>query len=507
MNELLKNVLDFWKNLEAARQKQLMLASVLVALLVVGLSYWMLRTDYQVLFADLEPRDAANIVEELKRMKVNYRLEQGESRILVDGKRVHETRLALMSRNLSLSGGVGFEIFDNKDVGLTESTQKINFLRALQGELSRTIMAVNEVKYARVHLVVAEAGLFKRTKAEPKASVTLVLKPGAVLRPEQISGIQRLVAAAVPGLDTRQVIISDQRGVTLSTTQDDDGFVGPGNAKLRVKKQVEDHILHKVMDVLNQSLGQGKVVVGVNVTLNFDEIKRTQENIIPANRTRDGATGAVLRQRTTMRQDGRSAPSAGNAAEPGATTATQPATPGPQQATTDIEYVFGRTVEHVVASPGWIQRMTVSVVVPAGQEDDQITRIREIVSAAAGLNPDRGDTISIQPIDRMMRSPAVSQSAVSGPTPDGTATTGLSATVSSWLESARRFLSQSSTAWSVTVALLAFIALTSVIVLMARKFRRISATGLDEGSREQLLAEIREWLSQRKDSTADTHRY
>lgn len=496
MNDFLKNILDFWKNLEAGRRKQLIVVSSLSIVLVAVLSYWMLRTDYQVLFSDLEPRDAANIVEELKRMKVSYRLEQGESRILVDGKRVHETRLGLMSRNLSLSGGVGFEIFDNKDVGLTESTQKINFLRALQGELARTIMAVSEVKYARVHLVVAEAGLFKRTKAEPKASVTLVLKPGATLRPEQIAGIQRLVAAAVPGLDTKQVIISDQRGVTLNATQDDDGFVGASTAKLRIKKQVEDHILRKVMDVLNQSLGQGKVVVGINVTLNFDEIKRTQETVIPAHRSRDGVVGAVLRQRTTMRRDTRAAP--GNNADTATPTAAPLAANAPQQETTDVEYVFGRAVEHVIASPGWIQRMTVSVVIPAGQEDDQIARIREIVSAAAGLNPERGDSISIQPIDRLMRSPVTSDSPVSGATPPSQTTPGLMGSVTAWLDSARVYLTQGATAWVIVLALMVLIIVSSVIVLMARKFRTPSPGALGAVDRDQLLAEIREWLVRQK---------
>src|SRR5258706_7646705 len=180
-----------WTGWSRERRPLIIVLALGVVALAVALGFWVFQTNYQVLFSDLDSRDAGAIVEELKRIKVPYKVADGGSKILVDEKTVHETRLRLMGKGVPLSGGVGFEIFDNKDVGMTEYTQKINYQRALQGELARTILSISQVKQARVHLVIAETALFKRQKAKPKASVSLVLKPGSVLAGEQIAGIQR----------------------------------------------------------------------------------------------------------------------------------------------------------------------------------------------------------------------------------------------------------------------------------------------------------------------------
>src|SRR5262245_1063357 len=164
-----------------------------------------MRDDYQVLFADLDPQDGASIVAELDRMKIPYRVADNGSTVLVDRESVHKTRLKLMGKGVNLKGTVGFELFNNSDFGMTEFAQKINYQRAMQGELARTIMSLDEVKLARVHLVVPESGLLRRGTAKPKASVTLALRPGAKLRPEQILGIQRLVAAGVAELEPSSV--------------------------------------------------------------------------------------------------------------------------------------------------------------------------------------------------------------------------------------------------------------------------------------------------------------
>jgi flagellar M-ring protein FliF len=190
--ELKNNLLALWQRMESKQRTGAIVAVSVVCLLVVGLAYWALHTNYEVLFSDLDERDAANIVADLKQSKTPYRLSDNGHRILVPESQVYETRLRLMGKGVLQNGGVGFEIFDNKDLGMTEYTQKINYQRALQGELSRTIMSMAPVKLARVQLVLAEASIFKHDKVKPKASVSLVLQAGAQLTNDQILGIQRL---------------------------------------------------------------------------------------------------------------------------------------------------------------------------------------------------------------------------------------------------------------------------------------------------------------------------
>ena len=171
------------------------------------------------------------MIEELDRMKVPYRLDDGGGSILVPEELVHKTRLQLVGKNLPLHGAVGFEIFNNTDFGMTEFTQKVNYQRALQGELTRTIMALEEVQSARVHLALPESSLFKREQSRPKASVALAVRPGQSLARDQVAGIQRLVAAAVPGIDADDVTVLDQKGVTLSRRSEGRATVLAGSSR------------------------------------------------------------------------------------------------------------------------------------------------------------------------------------------------------------------------------------------------------------------------------------
>src|SRR3954468_20829468 len=151
----------------------------------IVLAWWTLRTEYAVLFTRLTEADAAGIVTELKKQKVDYKLDDGGTTIRVPAEKVHDIRLALMSSGVPLAGGVGFEIFDKQGLGATEQSQRVSYQRALQGELARTIGALDDVKQARVHLVLPESTLFKRDRQEARAAITLTLKAGTMLSHEQ----------------------------------------------------------------------------------------------------------------------------------------------------------------------------------------------------------------------------------------------------------------------------------------------------------------------------------
>ncbi|MES9851136.1 MAG: flagellar basal-body MS-ring/collar protein FliF [Candidatus Thiodiazotropha sp. L084R] len=229
---------ETWHNSGLGSRSGLIGGAVLILALTFAASWWLLQNRSAVLFTDLEPNDAAAVVTELERMKVSYKLAGDGTRIMVPEDQVHEIRLKLLGNGLPLNGGVGFEVFDNAEFGMTEFAQRINFQRAMQGELTRTITSLKEVKYARVHLVMPEASLFKESKTPPSASITIFLKPGAQLNQQQIEGIQRLVSASVQGLESAGVTIIDQYGKTLSAIVSNETVVASVSTRLEKSKKL-----------------------------------------------------------------------------------------------------------------------------------------------------------------------------------------------------------------------------------------------------------------------------
>ena len=176
-----------------------------------------------------------------------------------------KTRLKLIGKGLNLNGSVGFELFNNTEFGMTEFAQKVNYLRALQGELERTIVSFDEIKTARVHLVLPESGLFKRKDAKPKASVTITMKNGFSLTPEQVVGIQKLVSASVSEVTPSEVTIVDQKGLALTKSVLSDNESSNLSERLEVKRQLEVYINSKIVNVLDRVVGSGKAIVSVDV--------------------------------------------------------------------------------------------------------------------------------------------------------------------------------------------------------------------------------------------------
>jgi flagellar M-ring protein FliF len=483
MDELWKNLRDIWGGLSRAGRVALLACIAVIAIGVSVALVWAYRSNDEVLFSDLDPRDAAAIVDELKKMKVPYRIGDDDSRILVDAKSVREVRLSLMARGVPITGGVGFEIFDNKDMGMTESIQKINYQRALQGELSRTIMANDQLRSARVHLVVEEGGLFARDKTQPKAAVSVVLKPAAHLANEQILGIQRLVAAAVPGLEPTRVTITDQRGIALSADADTDSDAGSAAAtgKLRLKKQADEYLTQKVASVLDRTFGQGQAIVSVDATLNFDEIKRTEQNILPV-AGHAPEVGAVVRHRESVYRQ----PGAATSVVKAVDTGNDPpdghaASAGTLTSTNETEYELGKSAEQILSTPGGIRRISVGVIVPQALNDDQLSRVREIVRMTVGFNSDRGDAITVQPLGSIVAAmhaaePIEQPPPVAAQAPRSARTSGIASNL---------YL-------GVAAAVLLAVCLMVAIVWRVRLARRVRAahSRLSDRERQQLLREV-----------------
>ena len=410
---LAQNLRAFWDELDARRRAGVLGGLALIVLVAAAFAWWALQRDYQVLFKDMAQRDAAAVVAELKRLKVPYRLDADGTTVRVPGDAVHETRLALMGRGVPLSGGVGFEIFDHNDLSTTEYAQKINYQRALQGELARTIMSIEGVKLARVHLVLAEASLFKRDRSRPKASVSLLLQAGTSLDEGRILGIQRLVAAAAPGLEPQMVTVVDQRGVTLSAAADATPAMAGG--QLRVKKEVEEYLTRKVAEVLDRTFGPGQAIVSIDVALNSDEIRLTKQEVIPASGAGSQPAGVMVHRREAVQRHTRSAPTLRVADAEAANNGRED---GQLSTTLETNYEVSRRVEQIVTSPGSIRRISVGIVLPRSVGRDIAERIEKLVTMAAGLEIEgRGDAIAVHSLDQPLPAPAPASSAAPEPAP------------------------------------------------------------------------------------------
>lgn len=374
----------FWRGLGARERTGLAVGTVVVLLCTALLGWWLLRVNYQVLFADLKPQDAQAMTTELERLKIPYRLADAGTSILVDERAVHATRIKLLGRDVPLHGSVGLELFNNTDFGMTEFTQKVNFQRALQGEITRTILSLSEIHDVRVLLAMPEQGLFKQATAKPKASITLSLKPGRSLRNEQIVGIQRLVAAAVPGMAVQDVTLVDGSGVALTRAEPAEGEV-PVGARLELKRETENYLQRKVAEVLERTYGPGQALASVDVTLSMDQVRTTTEDVLPApGRTGFQSTGVVVRDKEVLRDAG------GVERRP-----LDPAGRG-NGSQRDTEYAVGRRVEQVVGQPGAIRRIQVVAVLRQAPDAGQEEKLRAVLAAAVGAVSDRGDTVVVQ---------------------------------------------------------------------------------------------------------------
>jgi flagellar M-ring protein FliF len=384
-----------WQSAAPGQRLGFVLGLLAIVASGVALVWWLLAANYQVLFSDLDPQDAASIVAELERMKVGHRLQDEGRSVLVEQSEVHKTRLKLLSKGgVNLRGTVGFELFADNDFGMTEFAQKINYQRALQGELARTIMALEEVRAARVHLVLPESGILRKNEARGKASITITTQPGRKLQPAQVAGIQRLVAAAVPQIEPSAVTLLDSRGVALNPALEEGQAqaVAGSEARLELKRQTETYFAQKAAAVLDKAVGPGRAIVSVDVALNQDAMKMTQEQVlvVPLENSDGNISGAVVKSRQSTQKEARARGVGVNAlAEAGATV------PGNETSNLEVEYQHGKRIEQLVQAPGAIRRISVAIVLPESMPAAQMEKLTEVVGMAVGLVPGRGDGIAL----------------------------------------------------------------------------------------------------------------
>jgi flagellar M-ring protein FliF len=441
-------------------------------LLIIGLfavaAWWVFRPSYVALYKDASEASQAEILASLGQWHLPYRINAKEGLIEVPADTVAAARMHLAESGIPTRAGVGFELFDQADYGMSEFSQKINYQRALEGELARTVMSIAEVQYARVHLTFKKTGLYQHAEEQAKASVIVRLRSGAILDTQKVRGIQQLVASAVEGMAHERVVVLDEDGRLLS--QADGAASAPEHQQMAA--QIERDLQAKAEHLLRRPLGSAGAEVSVRVQMNFDRIKSVRE--LPL-----GGGKESLRHAKEVSSSETSAGTSDGKRS---------------QNTRETEYVVGKERAEIEHAAGKIERISVGVVLTAALADEDVKEMRGLLEVALGLDAQRGDQLviayipetplaaveaeTIMPLDAPT-APSVSLTeAVSAPAvqPD--------AQSPSWLR------------WGVA-GLAAVLSLALLLLWSRTRTRRVAAVEqprLSSVEREQLLGDLRRWL-------------
>lgn len=398
-----KQFMAWWS--EQGQRRQGMYGVLALALVIAmgSIFYYSTRVDYVPLFSGLDPKQASSIVESLKQEKVAYQLTDGGTSVLVPKEQLYELKIRIAGEGL-YNSGIGFELFDQVKLGITDFERRLNYQRALQEELRRTISYYPEVEQVRVHLVIPEPSVFVQTAEQASASITLKLRPFKALSSEQVKGMAYLVALSVPKLKPENVSIVDVSGRILT-----DGLALGDNSsnptalkQAELKRGFESEVELKLLQLLERIYGPGKAVAIVTAEMNFDQ--ETVTRIIY------DKEGQVIRSEQ-VREESYSGDQAqgGGVAGTGSnvplypTTGSQSQGGGTYQSTDrSTQYEIDTTQSTVVVAPGRVVRLSTAVSVNANLTTEQKEQLNQLVQAAVGYAPDRGDSIVVTALNFSM---------------------------------------------------------------------------------------------------------
>jgi flagellar M-ring protein FliF len=355
--------------------------------------------DYNLLFAHMDNADAAEVVEWLKERKIPYRIESNGTSIYIPADKVYESRIELAGSGLPRGGGVGFEIFDKQSFGMTDFAQKINYLRAQQGELSRTISSLAPVEGARVHLALPEKRLFREQQKVGSASIILKLSSGRDLKESQVQGIIHLVAGSVEGIEAENVTVVDSSGRILSKNTSDEvaGPMTPG--MLDYQQTLERRLESRAQSLLDRALGAGNSVVRVTAALDFMQHEQTEESFDP------DKTAVRSEQSTQEKSGGLTAGGVPGVQSNLGDSAPSSGSTSANRSDETINYEVSKVINHKVFPVGTLKQLSVAVLVAdrpgasgEGQEprnEKELQSIRNMVSSALGIDAARGDNLEV----------------------------------------------------------------------------------------------------------------
>lgn len=420
IDQLLARFRTLTSALKPAQLAALVGVFVAVVGLVVGSAYWLTAPEYTLLVADMDAETANSVVTRLKADNIPYQLGEGGRTVSVPAGRVDELRLTLASEGLPSAGRIGFEIFDRTAFGTTEFLEQVNYRRALEGELARTIATMADVSSARVHIAMAKDSLFLDRSEPAKASVALRLRNNRPLPEAAVRGIAGLVSSSVEGLSPESVMILDHHGRPLTRPGDAAEGTGLDATQLERQQQIERSLSQKVLAMLEPVVGEGRVRVNVAAHLRADIIEETEErwdpNTVVRSRQTTTETGAGTLVPAGIAGARANQPPALTTAEANdGAAANVTATTPPGRSTETTNYEVGKLVRHTVSPQGQLARLSVAVVL----DDERVTtraedgtastttrpweregldRVQALVAAAVGLDSARGDQLTVENI-------------------------------------------------------------------------------------------------------------
>ena len=397
---------ELW-NGYSQRQRYIFLGVIAAILIsIFGISFWYgSKPDFVPLYTNLETKDAGDVVNSLRESGVQYQVTENRrgTTVYVPATQVHDVRLELATAGLP-RGNKGFELFDDSKLGVTEFQNKVNYLQALQGELTRTIEQIDIVQKARVHIVLPEDSLYRKNEKPATASIMLMIKPDERLSPAEVKGIVNLVSHSIQGLTPENVTIVDEAGNILNEQDDEETMRGQRQnlqtlTQIEMTRKVRDQIQDNIQTLLDNSLGEGNAFVRVSVELDFDARQVDRQTFTPV-----VDESGIIRSQQDISESYN-----GQSNQPGGAAGVQGNIPGyvaeDRNSTSEYErkestrnYEVNEENQKVVSSPGSIRRLNVAVLV-----NDTVTALQQesllrVVSSAAGISEERGDTISVEPL-------------------------------------------------------------------------------------------------------------
>lgn len=405
MNQLAR----IWASLSRYQQISLVLVPVVVCAAVLGLLRWRHDSDFRVLYSGLAPEDASAVTQKIRDSGIEFRLDETGATVLVPSGHLADARLAVAAAGLPHTGRIGFELFDRSNLGASDFAEQVNYRRALEGELERTVATLSEVDQARIHITFAKDSVFLDARQPSKATVVLRLKQRAQLSQPNVIAIANLVASAVDGLTPEAVAIIDSNGRLLNCPHvQGDGDEQLAEANLDYQHQVESELLAKINRALGPLLGQDRFRASVNVDCDFSTSEENDESVDPAK-------SAVLTSQTTEETSGGAIASgtpgtASNLPRPTARPAPTPS--GMMRRTENATYQPSRTVKHTVLPKGTIRRISTAVLVDqtvrwegvgakarrtlVPPSAEVLKGVHDIVAGITGYTDQRGDQITIE---------------------------------------------------------------------------------------------------------------
>jgi len=403
------SLLSLWKQLGVNQKVSLIVAALGVAGGMTALILWSHRPDYQLLYGHLGDKDAAAIISYLEGQNIPHEVTANGTAVEVPSDQVYKLRMDLAGKGLPTGDGVGFEIFDKSQFGLSDFMQRTNYLRAVQGELARTITQLQGVRAARVMIVQPENRLLLTQEGVKSTASVFVDLGGGRLEPDQVNAIRHLVANAVQGLAPDEVAVVDNHGKVLSEDLKQDPTLGNASSQMRYKQQVEDYLSRKVESMLSPVVGAGNVVVRVSADIDTDAVTTTEEKYDPEGQVARTQTNTDNKSSTVESRGGGGAvgvsanvPDKANAAD---SPASRPTTTTTQDVTNHtIQYEINKVVTSTTRNPGTVKGLTAAVFIPpthlvngaaTAWTDQERADLRNVVLNALGLKAAQADAVTI----------------------------------------------------------------------------------------------------------------